>query len=150
MFEPGSTFEYGNSAEWLGLILPRWWACQRNSTSGEHPPSSRHADTTFYPFGAELKDRLVPLRFNRDGGYEVLTDQLPLLTLPRKYVPLHLPENVSAGRKLIPRTEDIEYPVAGGGIYSNSKDYIKLLSHLLSHYASLNGGAAKRRTHAAL
>lgn len=146
MFEPGSTFEYGNSAEWLGLILPSLVGVSTEQYFQENilRPLGM-ADTTFYPFGEELKDRLVPLRFNRDGGYEVLTHQLPLLTLPRRCVfPFFLHENFSVGRKLIPRTEDIEYPVAGGGIYSTSRDYIKLLSHLLSHYASLTGGAAKR------
>ncbi|WOO76783.1 Acyltransferase LovD [Vanrija pseudolonga] len=125
MFEPGSTFQYGNSAEWLGLILPSLVGVSTEDYFQENilRPLGM-SNTTFYPFGEELKDRLVPLRFGGEHGYEVLTDQMPLLTLPRK-------------------TEDIEYPVAGGGIYSTSRDYIKLLSHLLSHYASLTGGAKR-------
>ncbi|TXT15978.1 hypothetical protein VHUM_00481 [Vanrija humicola] len=125
MFPPESTFEYGNSAEWLGLILPSLVGVSTEDYFQEHilRPLGM-ADTTFFPFGDDVAHPLVPLRFGGDNGYEVLADQLPLLTLPRK-------------------TEDIEYPVAGGGIYSTSADYIKLLSHLLAHYASLTGGAER-------
>jgi hypothetical protein len=33
--------------------------------------------------------------------------------------------------------EEIEYPVAGGGVYSRPADYVTLLRNLLSHYMSL-------------
>ncbi|KAL1413097.1 hypothetical protein Q8F55_000846 [Vanrija albida] len=125
MFAPGSTFEYGNSAEWLGLILPSVAGVPVEDYFQENIllPLGM-GDTTFYPFGEAHEGRLVPLRFGGERGYEVLTDQLPLLTLPRS-------------------TDAIEYPVAGGGIYSTSADYIKLLSHLLAHYASLSGAGAR-------
>lgn len=46
------------------------------------------SDTTFFPF--EWTDRLMPLRYaggSEKGGevvWEELTDQLPLLTIPRR------------------------------------------------------------------
>lgn len=42
------------------------------------------ANSSFYPDHPEWKDRLVPLRFKGEKGFEELKDQLPLLTLPRK------------------------------------------------------------------
>lgn len=45
-------------------------------------------NTTFYPFGPDFKDRLMPLRFlnEKSGQWEVLDGQMPGLTLPRRYV----------------------------------------------------------------
>lgn len=40
---------------------------------------------------------------------------------------------------LIARREDIEYPVAGGGIYSTSSNYTVVLQNLLQHHLSLSG-----------
>jgi methyl acetate hydrolase len=45
--------------------------------------------TTFFPFGKEWKDNLLPVRFGRGADtsgevqWEVLRGQLDLLTLPR-------------------------------------------------------------------
>jgi hypothetical protein len=43
-------------------------------------------NSSFYPDRPEWADRLLPLRFRADSGFEELKDQLPLLTLPRKCV----------------------------------------------------------------
>ncbi|KAI5453995.1 hypothetical protein NCC49_004988 [Naganishia albida] len=113
--QPGVQFQYGNSAEWLGLILPH---IVRQSTEEYmqqciFKPLGMH-NTTFYPFGPEFEDRLMPLRFLNDksGQWEVLDKQMGGLTLPRS-------------------REEIEYPVAGGGVYSTTTDYTKLLQELL-------------------
>jgi CubicO group peptidase (beta-lactamase class C family) len=44
-------------------------------------------NTTFYPFGPEFKDRLMPLRFYDDKlkQWQVLDKQMEGLTLPRRY-----------------------------------------------------------------
>lgn len=39
------------------------------------------------------------------------------------------------------RREDIEYPAGGGGIYSNTSDYARLLQYILRHHLSLKGKA---------
>ncbi|GHJ84257.1 hypothetical protein NliqN6_0659 [Naganishia liquefaciens] len=113
--QPGVQFQYGNSAEWLGLILPHIVNQSTEDYMQQHifqPLGMRK--TTFYPFGPEFKSRLMPLRFydNEKREWQVLDQQMPGLTLPRS-------------------REEIEYPVAGGGIYSTSTDYTKLLQELL-------------------
>ncbi|GMK53796.1 hypothetical protein CspeluHIS016_0103820 [Cutaneotrichosporon spelunceum] len=127
-FAPGTSYEYGNSAEWLGLILPTLvgMSTEEYFQANVLRPLGM-ANTSFYPDHAEWIDRLLPLRFRVEDGYEELKDQLPLLTLPR-------------------RREEIEYPVAGGGIYSCSSDYIKVLCHLLQHRLSLSGRATRPKT----
>ncbi|KAJ9114884.1 hypothetical protein QFC20_001256 [Naganishia adeliensis] len=113
--QPGVQFQYGNSAEWLGLILPHIVNQSTEDYMQEHifKPLGMH-NTTFYPFGSGFEDRLMPLRFlnGKSGQWEVLVGQMEGLTLPRSRV-------------------DIEYPVAGGGIYSTTTDYTKLLQELL-------------------
>lgn len=44
------------------------------------------SNTSFLPFGGEKAERLMPLRWYEDstGKFEVLKDQFPGLTLPRK------------------------------------------------------------------
>ncbi|BEJ13888.1 hypothetical protein CspHIS471_0310620 [Cutaneotrichosporon sp. HIS471] len=127
-FAPGTSYEYGNSAEWLGLILPTLVGMSTEEYFQTHllRPLGM-ANTSFYPYHPEWTNRLLPLRFRSETGYEELKDQLPLLTLPRK-------------------RQDIEYPVAGGGIYSSSSDYIKVLHHLLQHRLSLSGRATRPET----
>ncbi|GFZ50619.1 hypothetical protein JCM24511_08377 [Saitozyma sp. JCM 24511] len=145
-FEPGTHYEYGNSAEWLALMFPQLGGedyeeymqknlCQPLGMKG----------TTFYPFGPEWDDRLMPLRFGAgavadpskigegiqgDGKitWEKLDNQLPLLTLPRS-------------------REEIEYPAGGGGIYSKTSDYALLLQHLLRHYLSLSDSSVPAPEH---
>ncbi|KLT44536.1 beta-lactamase/transpeptidase-like protein, partial [Cutaneotrichosporon oleaginosum] len=127
-FAPGTDWSYGNSAEWLGLILPTLVGTSTEEYFQTHllRPLGM-ADSSFYPDNPEWADRLVPLRFRSESGFERLKDQMPLLTLPRK-------------------REDIEYPVAGGGIYSTSADYIRVLQHLLQHRLSLAGRAPRPKT----
>lgn len=109
--QPGTTYAYGNSAEWLGLFIPQVTGVdletyfQRNILEPLGMKS-----TTFYPL-EQQRDRTMPLRFYSDRWVE-LGDNLPLLTLPRE-------------------KKDVEYPAAGGGIFSNVGDYVKLLQHLL-------------------
>lgn len=76
--------------------------------------------TTFYPLEKHA-NRTMPTRFwsEENKRWEELTDQLPLLTLPRE-------------------KSAIEYPVAGGGIFSNVTDYIKVLQHLLKLKRSID------------
>jgi methyl acetate hydrolase len=42
--------------------------------------------------------------------------------------------------------EEIEYPVAGGGIYSRPADYVAILQNLLAHYLSLTTTSAPPST----
>lgn len=42
------------------------------------------------------------------------------------------------------RKEDIEYPAGGGGIYSHTGDYSRILQHLLAHYLSLSDSSVHR------
>ncbi|ORY30592.1 beta-lactamase/transpeptidase-like protein [Naematelia encephala] len=124
---PGTKFEYGNSAEWLALILPTIAGVSTEDYLQEYvcKPLGMKS-TTYYPFSEDFKDRLMPLRYglNAEKGdpgsiqWEVLDGQLDLLTLPRT-------------------REAIEYPAGGGGIYSKTSDYVLLLRHLLTHYLSL-------------
>ncbi|KAK4055143.1 hypothetical protein OIV83_000423 [Microbotryomycetes sp. JL201] len=125
--EAGKVWEYGNGSEWLGLLLQEATGQDLDGilrTQIFEPLGM--SNSGFYPFDKpEQADRLMPLRFLREEPgtdrkpamttVEVLTDQLPLLTLPRK-------------------RSEIEYPVGGGGIYSTTVDYLKLLHHLLLHY----------------
>ncbi|KAM0793546.1 hypothetical protein ACM66B_000983 [Microbotryomycetes sp. NB124-2] len=125
--EAGKVWEYGNGSEWLGLLL-------QEATGQDLDDILRKqifeplgmSNSGFYPFdNTDQASRLMPLRFLGEESItgeklatpslEVLTDQLPLLTLPRSRA-------------------EIEYPVGGGGIYSNTVDYLKLLHHLLLHY----------------
>ncbi|KAK4685931.1 hypothetical protein P7C73_g4204, partial [Tremellales sp. Uapishka_1] len=125
VYEPGTQYEYGNSAEWLGLILPELVHQSTESYLQENVCRPlKMGSTTFYPDNPAVAARVMPLRWGEisDSGaveWQTLTDQLPLLTLPRK-------------------EKDIEYPVAGGGIFSNTTDYVTLLQYLLAHYLSLN------------
>merc|ERR1711939_415174 len=76
------------------------------------------SSTTFYPFSSEQSPDLMPLRWHSSSGepdWAELTNQQDGLKLPRT-------------------REEIEYPVAGGGIYTRPADYHKLLRHLLHHY----------------
>ncbi|KAK4052897.1 hypothetical protein OIO90_004173 [Microbotryomycetes sp. JL221] len=128
--EAGKLWEYGNGSEWLGLLLQEATGKDLDDILREQifAPLGMN-NSGFYPFDKpEQAARLMPLRFLReyasqDGSKstttnEELVDQLPLLTLPRK-------------------RSDIEYPVGGGGIYSTTTDYLKLLDHLLVHYLRL-------------
>lgn len=84
-FVPGTSYEYGNSAEWLGLMLPHITGISMEEylqANVLRPLGLKN--TTFYPFGEAWEGRLMPLRFRTETGtFEVLKDQLPLLTLPR-------------------------------------------------------------------
>ncbi|KAJ9107041.1 hypothetical protein QFC19_002910 [Naganishia cerealis] len=113
--QPGVQFQYGNSAEWLGLILP----FIVNQSTEEYMQENIFKplgmlNTTFYPFGSEHEGRLVPLRYydEENKEWQTLQSQMEGLTLPRSMA-------------------DIEYPVAGGGLYSTTSDYTKLLQALL-------------------
>lgn len=86
-FTPGSTYDYGNSAEWLGLMLPSITGVGLEEyLQGNVLQPLGLKNTTFYPFGPEWKDKLVPLRFCHNGEWAELKNQLPLLTLPRRLV----------------------------------------------------------------
>ncbi|KAL7413945.1 beta-lactamase/transpeptidase-like protein [Mrakia frigida] len=77
-------------------------------------------DTTFYPHRTpEFKERVMPLRFwdEEKSEFQLLTNQFDGLKLPRE-------------------TEDIEYPVAGGGIYTSPSSYASILQSLLRDYTS--------------
>ncbi|KAK4698918.1 hypothetical protein P7C70_g7352, partial [Phenoliferia sp. Uapishka_3] len=103
--EPGTVYQYGNSAD-LESYMQEHVFMPLGMTS-----------TSYLPFEGELAKRLMPLRWwNEDlKRYEVLSDQFPGLTLPRVI-------------------SEIEYPVGGGGIFSNPSDYSLLLRHLLISY----------------
>ncbi|KAJ9120740.1 hypothetical protein QFC22_002671 [Naganishia vaughanmartiniae] len=113
--QPGVQFQYGNSAEWLGLILPYIVNQSTEEYMQEHifKPLGMHK-TTFYPFSPEHQGRLMPLRYYdaKANEWQVLKSQMEGLTLPRS-------------------VSEIEYPVAGGGLYSTTSDYTKLLQTLL-------------------
>ncbi len=114
--------------------------------------------TTFYPFGPDFDDRLMPLRYGQvkpvspddhqdrlvageKFEWQELNGQMDLLTLPRKWVlPCWLKISSFSPVLTLPgcRREHIEYPVAGGGIYSKTSDYVLLLQYLLSHKAHLD------------
>lgn len=66
-------------------MLPIFAGMQTEEYFQKHllQPLGMH-NTSFYPDQPEWKDRLVPLRFKTDQGFEELKDQIPLLTLPRK------------------------------------------------------------------
>lgn len=89
--------------------------------------------TTFYPFGSEFKDRLMPLRYYdaKLNEWQVLDKQMEGLTLPRRYVLAACSNNDRSCALTFRRREDVEYPVAGGGIYSTTSDYTNLLQELL-------------------
>ncbi|KAL8278003.1 hypothetical protein RQP46_009635 [Phenoliferia psychrophenolica] len=116
--EPGTLYQYGNNAEWLGLFIQNATGQSLEAYMQKHifvPLGMKN--TTFFPFDGEQATRLMPLRWlnEESGEYEVLTTQFPGLTLPRV-------------------TADIEYAVGGGGIYSTAADYSRLLRHLLQNY----------------
>ena len=49
------------------------------------------------------------------------------------------------GRGSRPRSkEEIEYPVGGGGIYSHTGDYARILQYILAHYLSLSDSSVPR------
>ncbi|GAA6034974.1 hypothetical protein JCM8097_002121 [Rhodosporidiobolus ruineniae] len=120
---PGRRFEYGNGSEWLGLLIQEATGSDLDAVfrSQIFDPLGMQS-TTFYPFGEKQLPRLLPVRWlqrNEDGTtrWEKLERQCDLLNLPRT-------------------REEIEYPVAGGGIYTAPTDYLTLLRHLLSHHLS--------------
>ncbi|GAA5829089.1 hypothetical protein JCM11251_004121 [Rhodosporidiobolus azoricus] len=122
----GRRFEYGNGSEWLGLLIQEATGADLDAVfrSQIFNPLGM-STTTFYPFSEEQRKHLLPLRYmNRNEDrlprWEELTDQLNLLKLPRT-------------------REEIEYPVAGGGLYTAPRDYATLLRHLLSCHLSSSG-----------
>lgn len=119
--QPGTTYAYGNSAEWLGLLIPHITGIELETYFQERilGPLGM-TSTTFYPL-ENFRERTMPLRFYASDHWVELGDNLPLLTLPREKA-------------------DIQYPVAGGGIFSNVGDYIKLLQHLLRLKRSIDAG----------
>lgn len=96
---PGTVWEYGNGHEWLGLLVQKASGKPLEDFLQEHlfEPLGM-ANTTFFPFAdEEKKGRLMPLRWREatdDGSaeWQVLTDQLPGLTLPRTCVSSSPPE----------------------------------------------------------
>ncbi|GAA5875282.1 hypothetical protein JCM8547_006888 [Rhodosporidiobolus lusitaniae] len=120
---PGRRFEYGNGSEWLGLLIQEATGKDFNDVlrSQIFDPLGMKS-TTFYPFSPAQREKLLPIRWlerKEDGSFEFekLVSQCDLLKLPRT-------------------REDIEYPLGGGGIYTQPADYLKLLQHLLSHRLS--------------
>ncbi|KAM0747393.1 beta-lactamase/transpeptidase-like protein [Meredithblackwellia eburnea MCA 4105] len=115
--EPGALYQYGNSAEWLSLLV-------QNATGEDYETYMQKnvfgplgmSNTTFYPLEGKFRNQTMPLRWinTASGEFEVFTSQQPGMLLPRE-------------------KQDIEYPVGGGGVYSNPTDYIKLIRHLLFH-----------------
>jgi methyl acetate hydrolase len=102
--QPGTRWQYGNSAEWLALLLPSILQAHDllpQNLSGDDqdvkfateeylqenvlkPLGMRN--TTYYPFGEEFEGRLMPLRWYNEEKktYEELVDQCDLLKLPRR------------------------------------------------------------------
>jgi methyl acetate hydrolase len=101
--QPGTRWQYGNSAEWLALLLPHILQAHDllpHTLSGDLPlkfategylqenvlkPLGMR-NTTYYPFGEEFEGRLMPLRWydEEKKGYEELMGQCDLLKLPRR------------------------------------------------------------------
>jgi methyl acetate hydrolase len=95
---PGTRWQYGNSAEWLALLLPSilqshgllapeqdvQFATEEYLQENVLKPL-RMDNTTYYPFGKEFEGRLMPLRWydEEKKGYKELVDQCDLLKLPR-------------------------------------------------------------------
>ncbi|GAA5885109.1 hypothetical protein JCM6882_007231 [Rhodosporidiobolus microsporus] len=124
----GRRFEYGNGSEWLGLLIQEATGADLDAVfrSQIFDPLGM-TTTTFYPFSEEQRKHLLPLRWmekKEDGRMEwqELKEQCNLLKLPRT-------------------REEIEYPVAGGGLYTAPRDYLTLLRHLLSHYHASTGSS---------
>ncbi|KAI9634759.1 beta-lactamase/transpeptidase-like protein [Dioszegia hungarica] len=135
-FEPGTHYEYGNGAEWLALMFPtvvgeEYEAYLQREVCG--PLGMK--ETTFYPFGNEWEDRLLPVRWG-DG-----TDEGGKLDWKK----LEEVKGLRAEGLCLPRTrEEIEYPAGGGGVYSTTENYARLLQHLMAHYLSLSDSSVPR------
>ncbi|GAA6032113.1 hypothetical protein JCM8097_007079 [Rhodosporidiobolus ruineniae] len=121
--KPGRLFQYGNSSEWLGILIQEATGKDLDDVFREQifDPLGMKS-TTFYPFSPDQRKDLMPLRWHNQPGtaekeWVELTDQQPILTLPRS-------------------REEIEYPVAGGGIYTAPADYHRLLRHILKAYTT--------------
>jgi CubicO group peptidase (beta-lactamase class C family) len=87
-FEPGTSFQYGNSFDWLGLMLPHLTGTSSEDYLQDNilKPLGLKA-TTFFPFGPDWNDRLMPLRWRRsDGVFQAIDRKSPaaMLMLPRK------------------------------------------------------------------
>ncbi|GAA6011697.1 hypothetical protein JCM10207_004214 [Rhodosporidiobolus poonsookiae] len=128
---PGTRFQYGNCSEWLGLVIQEATGKDLDDVfQAQIFTPLGMKSTTFYPFSPEKKPHLMPLRWHNSpedvkaGAKEwvELTDQQPILTLPRS-------------------REEIEYPVGGGGIYSAPRDYHTLLRHILRHFTAGSGSS---------
>ncbi|GAA6006122.1 hypothetical protein JCM10207_000530 [Rhodosporidiobolus poonsookiae] len=125
---PGRRFEYGNGSEWLGLLIQEATGKDLDQVFREQifDPLGMKS-TTFYPFSDEQRKHLFSLRWleRKETGeieWQEFGKQLDLLKLPRD-------------------RSKMDYPVAGGGIYTAPHDYLTLLRHLLSCRLSSSGSS---------
>lgn len=90
-YPAGQTFEYGNAAEWLGLLISRL----TGTTLEEHfqtnifEPLGLGGECSFYSWRTEeYKARVMPLRYwdKEKGLFEVLEGQMDGLKMPRESV----------------------------------------------------------------
>ena len=87
-YPAGQTFEYGNSAEWLGLLISRL----TGGTFEEFFQKNIFAplgitDSSFHPHRSEeYKAKVMPLRFwdAEKGEWQVLDKQMDGLKMPRE------------------------------------------------------------------
>lgn len=98
----GGPTRHASSYRWLGLILPTLVGKSTEEYLQDNVlrPLGMNS-TTFYPFGPDFDDRLLPLRYAQvsevdptsresrlapttEFKWEVLNGQLDLLTLPRR------------------------------------------------------------------
>ncbi|GAA5894055.1 hypothetical protein JCM6882_007973 [Rhodosporidiobolus microsporus] len=130
---PGTTYQYGNCSEWLGLVIQSVTGLDLDDYFRANIFAPLGMEKTgFYPFDSpELAKDLMPLRWHNsaemrkekgEGEWVELQGQQDILKLPRD-------------------RSKIEYPVAGGGIYSRPSEYHSLLRHLLHSYLHSSGSS---------
>ncbi|PPQ71677.1 hypothetical protein CVT24_007830 [Panaeolus cyanescens] len=113
VFEPGTSYAYGWGSDILGFIVEKISGQSLEEYCQENIFKPLDIKATFR---IKNESELVQMSYRRaDGQLERLTDQVPII------------ERV--------KPEEMKIHLAGVGVYTSLRDYLKLLRHLLQIYA---------------
>ncbi|KIM38852.1 hypothetical protein M413DRAFT_447549 [Hebeloma cylindrosporum] len=108
-FEPGTNFAYGWSSDILGFVIEKASGQRLDDYLKENIFNPLGMKPSFH-LTPELKAKLLPITYRRDGKLERWANQGRLIEQDPSKVTAHL---------------------GGVGVYSSLKDYLNLLRHLL-------------------
>lgn len=112
LYQPGTSFAYSNGLDWVGVLIERISGMSLEDYFSKHifEPCGI-TSMTFYPTEAILEHKMSVCRRAADGKILLTED--------------------GWGCKRPHKKEDVHFLTAGGGLYGNQRDWLRLCRHIL-------------------